>query len=201
MVAVPLGLKSGASQELRVTFVSVKVGGVFDHIDIVYAGGRLRSTDSTLNSKVTTKASAFVSSADADLLATLNAGVQSPSSATMIVAADLLTALKASLADSDAGWYVRSKTQHTDAATGVKTLSVCLTTMDVKFSPATGTLPIPASFVYQATINAQGALVIAYLMLNGAQWRTSDSALHTAVMTLADAYQTTQSTQIATALA
>lgn len=183
--AVALGLRLG--------FVSVAVGGVFSEAFVRSGGGEWRTTDAALNTTVTGLASTFLAAKDTVLKDLLNAGPNDRSAPN-----DLVAALIASIEDETHGWAVRSRVEN--ASPHGTQLAVSLGTALVKAPPSVGVLPVPVQFAYLADVDSAGALISARLLFSGAEWRSRNTDLHDAVMTLADAYVTAQDAALTAAL-
>jgi hypothetical protein len=181
------------------TTLTVSGSSALTDATVTIDGATWHTTDAALNTAVNTLVTAYLTARDAAIVAAFGAGLAPADPRT--IGSDMLTALKASLADTANGWTVRSRVQHTSGAN--KTVTVALGSMAVKVAPILSSNPdaaIPAAFVYSASLDKFGALLSATIIMNGADWVTTDSALHSTIMSMAAAYVTAQGAAITTAV-
>lgn len=108
----------------------------------------------------------------------------------MDISGPLLTALIASLANSDHGWRASAAVQ--DPATSPTLVTVSLMTSKLRVAVGSN---VPLQLAYMATLSG-GALVDAKIIMNGVQYRSTSATLHTAIMALANAYLCAQDTAL-----
>lgn len=195
--AVSLRSGTASRSEMRITFIGI-YGGDPDFVEafIRANGGEWRTTDSALASTIQTLRTAFLTAQDTALKDALNAGPQDDDGT--MIPADMLAALLDSLEDEAHGWAVRSRVEN--VIPDALQVAVSLGTPDIEASPSGGAQAVPISLNYIADLDPAGALLSARVMIMGAEWRSRDADLHTAVMTLADAYLAAQDTVLTAAL-
>lgn len=186
----------GAPTSLALAYTSIWTDGAFSGGVIQWQGAELASADAVLDSTIRTLASTYVAGRDTALAAVLGAGPQ----AGLSIPADLLAAIKTSLADTAAGWHVRShvvnpigpatdrQVQHT-IGLGSELLRI----------PVAGNL-MRGQLTYIATVSALGALIEARVLLNGAEWRSTDTALNSTILAAASDFTSAQATTVTGAL-
>jgi len=184
---------------LRISYVSIKLGGSYSEGHIAANGVHLRTTDAALDTTVLALASAYTATQDAALTAALTDGPAAAPSGVMPPA--VVAALAVSLADGDSGWGVQSRTDL--VLPSGRTVTVVLSSLDVTFAAVMASEPglrVPAVVTYSATLNAAGSLIDAVVIANGTGLRAADAALHAAVMALGDAWLSDQQSDIAAAV-
>lgn len=190
---------SGSPAPLRLDYVQVKVAGVYSEAHIIANGLVLRTTDAALDTTVMGLAAAYTSAQDTALTAALDAGPAAEPDGVM--PAGTVTALIASLADEAAGWTVRARTDVVLPAG--RTLTVVLGADGVTVAAVAASAPglrVPALVTYTATLSAAGALLDAAVIANGTGLRAASTALHAAIMALADDWLAAQQADIDAAL-
>lgn len=199
LTASHLPISVGATTRMRINYESHAADGAFAYGVLEWNNSQYRSTDSALNTTIMALATAFVTPGDAALIAVLNAGPQTSTA----IPAGLLSAIAASLAGSTAGWAVKAvNPTHLPDGSTQTTVIVNSTAGIVTVVDGNGTAhKIPSTISYLYTISALGTLVDAAVIMNGARWATTDSALAATMTAMASAFLAAQGTSLATALA
>lgn len=191
-LAAGLPLVAGSRAPMGLGYRYVTVDGSFSYGLISWNGAELRTTDAPLKTTIADMVAAFLAASDTALAATLTAGPSSPS----LIASDLLVAIKASIVDVAHGWHVRSVVE-TAIGDGIeRTIGLSSVLLRV---PVQGQ-QMRAQMTYMARLDAFGALVSARVLMNGAEWLTTDAALHSTMTTLANAFKSSQATALTAAL-
>mgnify|MGYP003385517215 CR=1 FL=1 len=196
LVAQSVPIAVGAKSALRMTYTQVTEDGSFTEGQIGWGSSVLRTTDSALNTTIVTLAAPFLTAGDDALKATLQAGPQ----AGLAIPADLLTAIKASLASPAAGWQVRGFNRIV-LDDGTAQAAVVLNSLEsiVTVGTIDGTrVAVPCVLSYLYTLSARQILMDAKIMVDGLEWRTLDAALSSTIIGLAAAYQSTRSAGLTT---
>lgn len=188
--ATGLSVDSGSSVPLILAYDSVWTSGAYVRGDFRAGGGQWRTTDSALDTTIRALAATFLSDRDTRLIAALGASTYPDT-----LPSNVLTALKASLADSSAGWNVRHVVKVPNGI-GIE-VSVTLVAAEPRIPAGTS---LPAQVSYTASLNPKGDLLEARVLISGSHWRVKDAALHTTIMTLATAFQTAQQAAIVAGL-
>lgn len=191
---------SSSPSPLRLDYVSVSVAGVYAEGHVIAADTTLRTTDAALDATVLALAAAYTAARDSALTTALTAGPAADPPGVMPSAT--IAALAASLADGDAGWGVQSRTDV--VLPSGRAVTVVLSSVTVTFAAVLASEPgarVPALVAYTATLNAAGALIDAWAVVNGSGLRVADPTLHAAIMLLADDWLAAQQTDIDESLA
>lgn len=200
MKAAALTIDVDSSSPMVLTYLSIWSNGVFYEGRIVANGGEWRTTDSALDTTVRALAATHLSTRDTRLTAALNASA----STVDVIPSDVLTAIKASLADTAMEWEVRHVVivpQTTPGAIGgVSDYLEVSTTLVSSVARIPAGTSLPAQIGYVARLDTKRVLIESRVMISGATWRTRDSALHTTIMTMAAAFQTEQQAAIVAGL-
>jgi hypothetical protein len=210
LAASPLRIAVGAVAPMALTYLSVWIDGSFSAGQVLADGAALTTSDSALDTTIRGLASTFLAAKDTSLKNALNAGPVSPSTDPLLIPSGLLTALKATLADSDAGWEARSYNQNVNrGANNTVTTMVIISLSSAMFDANGNDVPYvrlisgssaPGQFSYTATFDSLGNLIDANVQIDATMWRTGlDSALNTTVLALGSAFLTAQNTSLTAA--
>ncbi len=199
LAAASIPIATGSKATLRMTYTQVQIDGSYDHGEIAYGHAVYRTTDTALNTTIVALAGPYLTGGDAALTATLAAGPQ----AGLTIPAELLSAIKTSLASTSAGWQVRGYNRVImDDGTVQGSIVLNSTAALITIPTVEGTtVAVPCCLSYLFTRSARGLITDAKLMIDGLEWRTLDAALQTMVLQMADAYQTARTTTLTTELA
>lgn len=192
VLAAALPMVVGSRIPMSLSYRYVMIDGSFDHAVISWSGGEWRTTNSTMRTTVSTLAASFLAAGDTALTAALGASPLSPA----LIPGDLLAAIKTSIANSEHEWQVRSVCESRSADFSDLTIGLSSTVFRV---PVQGQM-MRAQMTYMARLDALGALVSARVLMNGAEWLSTDGPLHTTITTLASAYRTAQAVALTAAL-
>lgn len=217
-------LASSAVTPMRFSYAALKDDGSFSSAVIRIDGAELTTTDSALNTTINTLVATFQAAKDTALTTAFGVASVTSSADPLAVPTDLLTAVKASLANADHDWLVQGRSEQLlprppTVTTGDgrpqtrKHITVSLISRVTRVATTDGSIgaivsgvvipagsQIPGTVTYMAQIDEEGALAEAQIMVGASLWRTTDSALHSQIIALGDTFLSARHSSIVTAL-